>query len=119
MGERGGQPGNQNARKHGFYSRILTETEKQYMEEAEGVTGLDGEIAMLRIKFLQLLQNQPDRIDLHLKAAGVISRLVKTRHSITQNNDEDALTKALTNVYRDVGVPLGIKFTPWQDAEEA
>ena len=49
MGKRGAPKGNQNARKHGFYSRALTEAEKVELEEASYVEGVDQEIALLRI----------------------------------------------------------------------
>ena len=41
----GAPKGNQNARKHGFYSKALDEAEKLQLEEARGIDGLDEEIA--------------------------------------------------------------------------
>jgi len=44
--KRGGAPrGNQNARKHGFYSKVLNEVERLDFELATGVEGIDDEIA--------------------------------------------------------------------------
>ena len=44
-GKRGAPAGNQNARKHGFYSRVLDEEEQLDFEQATSVEGLDDEIA--------------------------------------------------------------------------
>ena len=46
--QRGAPKGNQNARKHGFYSKVLDEAEQLDFELATGVQGIDDEIALLR-----------------------------------------------------------------------
>lgn len=107
MAKRGAPKGNQNARKHGFYSRALTEAEKIELEEAGYVEGIDQEIALLRIKLRELVQNEPDRIDLHLEAANTIARLVKTRYQITKEQKR-SLKEAIAKVLTEVAVPLGI-----------
>jgi uncharacterized protein YjcR len=48
--KRGAPRGNQNARKHGFYSRVLDDAEELDFEQATEVEGLDEEIALLRVK---------------------------------------------------------------------
>jgi hypothetical protein len=105
--KRGAPKGNQNARKHGFYSRSLTEAEKLEMEEAVYVEGIDQEIALLRIKLRELVENEPDRIDLHLEAANTIARLVRTRYQISKEQ-KNSLKEAITKVLTEVAGPLGI-----------
>ena len=107
MAKRGAPKGNQNARKHGFYSRALTEAEKLEMEEANYVEGIDQEIALLRIKLRELVENEPDRIDLHLEAANTIARLVRTRYQISKEQ-KNSLKEAITKVLTEVAGPLGI-----------
>jgi uncharacterized protein YjcR len=107
MAKRGAPKGNQNARKHGFYSRALTEAEKIELEEAGYVEGIDQEIALLRIKLRELVENEPDRIDLHFEAANTIARLVKTRYQITKEQKR-SLKEAIAKVLTEVAVPLGI-----------
>lgn len=107
MAKKGAQPGNQNARKHGFYSRALTEAEALELEDASMVEGLDQEIALLRIKLRTLVANEPDRIDLHLEAATGIARLIKTRYQITKEQKQ-SLKEAIQKVLTDVAMPLGI-----------
>ena len=112
MAKRGVPKGNQNARKHGFYSRALTEAEKIELEEAGYVEGIDQEIALLRIKLRELVQNEPDRIDLHFEAANTIARLVKTRYQITKEQKKslkEAIAKVLTEVALPLGIGVGIK----------
>lgn len=107
MAKRGPPPANQNARKHGFYSRALTEAEKLQIEEAAEIDGLDQEIALLRIKLRQLVQDSPDRIDLHLEAASTLARLVRTRYQISKEQKQ-SLKEAITKVLTEVAAPLGI-----------
>ncbi len=109
--KRGAPPGNQNARKHGFYSKVLDEAEQLDLEEAAGIEGLDNEIAILRVKLRQLLEHHPDRIDLQLSAASTLARLMRTRYNITPEQKKD-LKQAITTILRDVALPLGIKFLP-------
>ena len=92
--------------RRGFYSRALNEAEKLELEEASSVEGIDEEIALLRLKFRELLQEQPDRIDLHFEAANIIARLVKTRYQITREQKK-SLKEAIQKVLTEVAVPLG------------
>jgi len=112
MGRRkGGQPGNQNARKHGFYSRVLSEAEQLEVAEAEGIEGLDGEIAVLRVKLRELLEKHPDRIDLQMQTVSTLARLMRTKYKITPEQKND-LKEAITTVLKEVAIPLGLKFIP-------
>ena len=106
---RGGAPkGNQNACKHAFYSQILNESQKVQLKEAHEVEGIDEEIAILRVKFLTLMKEHPDRIDLQTTAANSIARLVTTRHIISRN-DKKGLKTAITKVFDEIGAPLGVR----------
>ena len=46
--KRGGQPGNTNALKHGFYTKQFSITERRGLQEIEGVV-LSDEIGLLRV----------------------------------------------------------------------
>ena len=46
--KRGGQKGNRNAAKHGFYSRIFDEAERFDFNDAAGIEGIDEEIALIK-----------------------------------------------------------------------
>ena len=106
-GKRGAPRGNQNARKHGFYSRVLDEAEQRDFELATGVDGLDDEIALLRVKIKSLLEKDPDNIRLVMLATHALARLVRTRYNISKE-DRKGLKEAIGNVLREIAVPLGI-----------
>ncbi len=89
-----------------FYSRALDEAEKLELEEASHIEGIDEEIALLRVKLRELLEEQPERIDLHFEAANIIARLVKTRYQITKEQKK-SLKEAIQKVLTEVAVPLG------------
>ena len=105
--KRGAPQGNQNARKHGFYSRILNEAEQLDFELATGVEGIDDEIALLRVKIKSLLADDPENIKLIMQATNTLARLVRTRYNISQE-DRKGLKEAIGNVLKEVALPLGI-----------
>jgi len=105
--KRGGQPDNQNARKHGFYSNVLDEAGQLDFELASGVNGIDDEIALLRVKIKSILEKDPENIKLIMQATNTLAGLVKTRYNITKDQRK-GLKEAIGNVLRDVALPLGI-----------
>ena len=104
---RGAPKGNQNARKHGFYSKVLDEAEQLDFELASGVEGIDDEIALLRVKIKSILEKDPENISLIMQATSALERLVKTRFNITKEQRK-GLKEAIANVLRDIALPLGI-----------
>ena len=104
---RGAPKGNQNARKHGFYSKVLDEAEKFDFELASGVEGIDDEIALLRVKIKSVLEKDPENIKLIVQATNTLAGLVKTRYNISKEQKK-GLKEAIGNVLRDVALPLGI-----------
>ncbi len=105
--KRGAPKGNQNARKHGFYSKVLDEAERLDFELATGVEGIDDEIALLRVKIKSLLANDPENIKLIMQATDTLAKLVRTKYNIS-HEDKKGLKEAIGNVLRDVALPLGI-----------
>ena len=105
--KRGAPKGNQNARKHGFYSKVLDEAEQLDLELATGVEGIDDEIALLRVKIKSILEKDPENIRLLAAATNALARLVKTRYNITKEQKK-GLKEAIGNVLRDIALPLGI-----------
>ena len=106
-GKRGAPEGNQNARKHGFYSKVLDEAEQLDFELATGVEGIDDEIALLRVKIKSILENDPENIRLIVQATNTLAALVRTRYNIG-TEQRKGLKEAIGNVLRDVALPLGI-----------
>ena len=108
VGSRRGAPkGNQNARKHGFYSRVLDEAEQLDLELATGVEGIDDEIALLRVKIKSVLAHDPDNVKIIMQATNTLAGLVRTKYNISKK-DKKGLKEAIANVLRDIALPLGI-----------
>ena len=105
--KRGAPKGNQNARKHGFYSKVLNEAEQLDFELASGVEGIDDEIALLRVKIKSLIAHDPDNIKLIMQATNTLAGLVKTSYKMTKEQKK-GLKEAIGNVLRDIAFPLGI-----------
>ena len=103
----GGQPGNQNARKHGFYSSVLDEKERKEYERAIEVEGLDEEIAMLRVKIMSLLEKDPENVRLITQAVNSLIRLVIINYHIDKG-DTSGVVDAVKEVFKNVAVPVGI-----------
>ena len=106
-GKRGAPKGNRNARKHGFYSKVLDAAEQLDFELASGVEGIDDEIALLRVKIKSILTHDSENVKLIMQATNTLARLVKTRYNITKDQKK-GLKEAIGNVLRDVALPLGI-----------
>jgi hypothetical protein len=56
---RGGQKGNRNARKHGFYSGTLSPAETSQLWNITNLEGVDPEIAFIRVKLQSSLRYDP------------------------------------------------------------
>ena len=104
---KGAQKDNQNARKHGFYSRALSEAEQVELELASLVEGIDQEISFLRLKLKQISEQHPDRLDLQFEAANTIARLIRTNYQIT-GEQKQTLRDSIRKVLTEVALPLGI-----------
>ena len=77
--KRGGQPGNQNARKHGFYSSHLPPEQAKLLEEAGDLRDLRPEIALLRVKLNTLLDDPDTAPELILKTVHALTRLLSVQ----------------------------------------
>ncbi len=94
---RGGQPGNRNALKRGYYARGFTRQENADLRSAAGVRGLDEEIALVRHVIKKTAASPDDRhMLIMIRAANVLNRLVRTRHKIEGNPDR--LKEAAENI---------------------
>jgi hypothetical protein len=106
--KKGGQKGNRNAIKHGFYSKIIDEAERPDFTSAVGIEGIDEEIALLRMELKKAISGGDERnLILLVKAAGALDRLVRTRYQISASQRK-GLKEAIGNVIKDVLVPLGV-----------
>ena len=100
---RGGQPGNLNALKHGFYSRYFKANEIEAIEGLEQ-DDLREEIAALRVIIRRILELSGDINDVNTglrllstlsAAAAQLSGMVKVQAVIQQTGTEDSFEEAL------------------------
>ena len=103
----GARPGNQNARKHGYYSRELDEGQQQEFARAIEVDGLDEEIALLRVKIKAIVQRDPENLKLIVRAVDSMARLIKIKYNIGKN-DKTGLRETIGNILKDVALPVGV-----------
>ncbi len=101
---RGGQPGNQNARTHGFYSKSATPEQQQNMSIAAGMEGLDEEIALLRAK-ISAAAEDPSQSNFLLSGISLLSRLLRTREKLGSQQSK-GLEQAIANILRNVSPPV-------------
>ncbi len=105
--KRGGQKGNRNAEKHGFYAKVFDEAEQLDFNFATDIEGIDEEIALMRLEIKKALSGGDDRnLILLIKAASALEKLIRTRYQISAAQHR-GLKDAIGNVIRDILVPLG------------
>lgn len=92
--KRGAQPGNQNARKHGFFARVLNKSDKRHYREAEELYGLDDEIKLLRAKIKTLVEHSPENLRLYAQAVATLGNLLRVRKYLG-NSKEERLRQAV------------------------
>ncbi len=90
-----------------FYTEILDKIEKRDFKAAADIEGLDNEIALLRVKIKEVLDNDPEDIKTILAAVNLLTKLIKTRNAIFKD-EKKGLGEAIGNIIKDIGVPLGV-----------
>ncbi len=103
--KKGAQPRNRNALKHGFYSKCLSQSDSLQLQEAASVEGVDGEIALVRLKIGHLMERDPDNVALMVQAASTLTRLMRVKNMGPQQGNP--LNRATGNVLREVALILG------------
>ena len=82
--KRGAPLGNQNARRHGFYSSALTTDEQRLLAETVDIKGLLSEISLLRVKVYSLAEYPTaSSFELLLQSLRALTRMAAVHHSIT------------------------------------
>jgi hypothetical protein len=111
---RGGQPGNRNALKHGFYAASFPSAEVRDLENTT-FTGLSEEIALLRVYIRRVIERSRGVEDLAqvlailrsiCLATACLNRLLKTQQFLASHDDPTRreLEAALTQVYAEWGL---------------
>ncbi len=88
-----------------FYRGALSRAERVRLSEAGEVEGLDQEIALLRLKLSQLLEQDPAKVDLLFKGVNLLVRTVATRYRPSPQSRDD-LSESVAAVLKDIGNQL-------------
>ncbi|MFH1140645.1 MAG: hypothetical protein V1724_03010 [Chloroflexota bacterium] len=80
---RGAPSGNQNARTHGFYSSALSPQAQEALREAVSLKDLQSEIALMRVKVMDMVSSPDTSTELLLQAIRALTRLVDVQHKVT------------------------------------
>jgi|WetSurMetagenome_2_1015567.scaffolds.fasta_scaffold410139_1 hypothetical protein len=108
--KRGGQHGNRNALRHGYYSKIFSKEEKKDYCSAGGVEGLDEEIALMRHVIKTTASCKDDKhLLLMVRASNALNKLVRTRQKINSGRYNN-LQSAIKGVMEDILIPMGVNF---------
>jgi hypothetical protein len=105
---RGGQPGNHNALKHGYYSKVFNKKDRVDYCSAGDVEGIDEEIALLRRVIKKAASSDDDKqVIILVRATGALNRLIRTRYKLLSGR-HDRLKDAIVNVVHDILIPMGV-----------
>ena len=85
----GGQIGNQNARKHGFYSKTCIPGNRDELPASATIAELDHDIAITRYKLKSLVDNDPSNIKLIGYMLALHDRLVRTRYMMLERRRKE------------------------------
>jgi len=80
--KRGGQKGNQNARKHGFYSPALSPAETADLWTGINIEGVDPHVALVRVKLLSSLKHDPTNRRVLAEASRLLARAYSDMYSL-------------------------------------
>ena len=106
---RGGQKGNRNARKHGFYSAALSPAETSQLWDITNLEVVDPEIALIRVKLQSSLQCDPGNQRVIREASGLIVKWYSENYGLdaTDSRYLKTIVESLletASVRRSVGV---------------
>jgi hypothetical protein len=78
----GAPRGNQNARKHGFYSKVLTPQQRDMLSAVSEFDALNREIGVLRVKIASILANDPNNVKVLTLALSSLAGLLRTNQCL-------------------------------------
>ena len=87
--KRGAPAGNQNARKHGLYSKIAPARRRGAMGKAQDMEDLSQEIVALRLFLLDLMANPEAHYKDILQGFRVLTQMVKANRMLEDPDDGD------------------------------
>lgn len=83
---RGGQPGNQNARRHGLYSSVLSPAQTCQLANLLNRGNQDPALVTLRLKLLSALKTAPSNRRVFMEASKILSKWYQSKFSVNKKN---------------------------------
>jgi hypothetical protein len=106
--KRGAPLGNRNAVKHGYYAKHLNHAQKLDYAKAVDVSGLDEEIALVRVAVKNAaIGGDMKNLKPLLRSVNTLDKLIRTRYRVGQDKN-DRFKEAVAGVINDVFIPLGV-----------
>ena len=99
--QRGGQPGNQNARKHGFYSTNLTPQEICEFWNTVNLEGLKPELAVLRMKLFSAIRRAPANYRILRESSKLLAKWYNSQIHLGRKDNAE-FKKAVRNILKAV-----------------
>ncbi len=88
-----------------FYADALSRADRVRLSKARELEGIDEEIALLRMKLRQLLEEHPDKVDLLFKGVNLLQRAVVSRYKLSPKAGDD-LYQSIVGVLNGIGREL-------------
>ena len=111
-GDREGRPSprrsSRKASEYDFYASAVSEAERLWLDEAQELQGLDGEIALLRTRLLRLAQDQPEDTALLFRGLELLVKAVAAKYRLSSKSTED-LSTAIEEVLKSIGGAMGLE----------
>ena len=106
--KRGAQPGNVNARKHGFYAGALAPGLRKVLRRARAMDAreLKEEIDLMRTKMYQLANVEPENVTVLTLAGGLLVRMVALHHGLSAK-EEEGLHESFVRLIGELGAGGG------------
>jgi hypothetical protein len=95
--KRGGQKGNRNALKHGFYSGTLNPAQTCQLSNITNLEGVDPEIAFIRVKLQSSLQYDPGNRRVIVEASRLLVKWYSTNYRLGRT-DRNYLKTVIENL---------------------
>ena len=92
---RGAPLGNQNARKHGYYSKLLTPEQLRRLPKARAMDGFDQEIVLMRLKMGALLAQPDFNFTLFFRAMASFGRMFANTNRIRSGAKQVGIDSSL------------------------
>jgi hypothetical protein len=101
---RGGQPGNQNARKHGFFSASMSPEELcEFWKNLKTGDGAPRELVVLRTKVVAALNISPGNRRIINDASRLVAQWVISQDPHASRREKAKVRKAIRFVYSEIG----------------